>query len=304
MKAVRIHQFGSPDQLVVEELPLPAPGPGELLIKIAASGINPIDLKVRRGELAAMLADALPMGLGWDVAGTVASLGAGVTGFREGDAVFAKLDMLQAGAHAEAVAVPAIQVVPKPRSLSFEAAAVVPATALAAWFARDAVRLEAGERVLVQGAGGAVGHWLLQFLKPLGLQVVATASAGDLDRVRSLGGGQAFDYRRTDLAAAVGQVDAVIDLVGGEAQARAWDVLAPQGRLVTLVPPDAVPEGREPRFLMTPSDGPTLARIGAMIDDGSLVPLPVAAVRPLTEIASVHAEIEAGTLKGKVALVP
>jgi NADPH:quinone reductase-like Zn-dependent oxidoreductase len=304
MKAARIHGFGGSDQVVLDELPLPAPGAGELLIKIVASGVNPIDLKVRRGELAAMLSGALPMTLGWELAGTVAKVGSGVTGFREGDAVFAKLDLMQAGAHAEAVLVPAAQTAPKPQRLSFEAAAVVPATAIAAEAVIDAALVKAGERVLVQGAGGAVGHWLLQLLKPLGAEILATASARDLDRVRQLGADQALDYRRTDLASAIGRVDVVIDLVGGEVQARAWNLLGADGRFITLVPPDAVPEGRTPQFIFSASDGAVLARIGAMIEDGALAPLPVAAVRPLAEIGLVHEEVEAGRLKGKIALVP
>jgi NADPH:quinone reductase-like Zn-dependent oxidoreductase len=299
MKAVRIHAYGGPERLVVDELARPVPGAGELLVEAKASGVNPVDLKIRRGELADVL-PALPVTIGSELAGTVAAVGAGVEGFAIGDAVFAMQPVGSVGTHTAAVVLPAGQVAPKPPRLSFEEAAAVPVSALAAWTVREAGRPAAGERVLVLGAGGAVGHSLLQLLTETGAHVVATASAGDLDRVRRLGAAEAYDYRKPGEFASV---DLVIDLAGGDARRDAWRHLGPDGRMVSLVPPPAPgPDGRLAQLVFTPPDGALLARLGALIEAGTLAPLPVAAVRPLDEVAQVHAEIEAGRLRGKIVL--
>ena len=296
IKAARIHAFGGADNVIIEDVLMPTPGVDEIRVRVIASGVNPIEFKIRRGDMG----KALPITLGWDCAGVVSAVGAQVTRFKVGDAVFAYSDLMRDGTHAEAVAMRADIAALRPTSLSFEQAAAVPMTAQAAWTTLLTAKVQAGERVLIHGAGGGVGHWLVQLAKRAGAHVIATASGDDLARVRALGADQVVDYR-SERFEDVGQVDAVLDLVGGETQARSWSVLGPTGRLVSTVPGPVTTE-RKPSFVFTVPNGEVLGQIGALIDSGELKALAVDAILPLADIGRVHAMGDAGKLPGKVVL--
>ncbi len=305
MQAARLHDFGAPSAIRIENATEPTPAPGDALVRVLTSGINPIEWKIRSGAMGRALGRPLPVTLGWECAGVVEQVGAEVRGFAVGDPVFAYPEFGRDGSHAGKIAIAAVQLARKPESLSFAQAAAVPMTAQAAWTALEVAAAASGQRVLIHGAAGAVGHWLVQLAKAAGLRVVATASGDGLAAVRALGADETVDYKSTRFEEA-GSFDVVFDLVGGETQQRSWGVLAPGGVVVSTVsPPDAErgkQSGREGRFVFTPPRGAVLAEIGARLDAGALQPLAVAAIRPLADLVSIHTEGEAGRSGGKTVL--
>ena len=302
MRAIQISEFGGPDKLQLASAAEPSLRANDLLIRVIASGVNAIEWKIRTGAMARALARPLPATLGWECAGVVAAIGPQVTGFSVGDEVFAYPEFSRDGTHADYVCVDAGQAALKPRSLSFRAAAVVPMTAQAAWTALGAASLGKNERLLVHGAGGAVGHWLVQLAKARGCHVVGTASGAGVNAVRLLGADEVVDYRRQRFEAA-GPFEAVIDLVGGETQERSWSVLEIGGRLVsTVTAPAPEREGRKGTFVFTPPRGDILSSIAVMIDDHLLRPLPIGNAFPLADAAKAHALGESGQMVGKAVL--
>ncbi|WP_311136815.1 NADP-dependent oxidoreductase [Hymenobacter cellulosilyticus] len=213
MKAVRIHAFGGPEVLQLEEVARPVPAADEILIKVYASGVNPVDWGIREGGndvLRPYL--ALPMTLGWDAAGVVEAVGSEVTGFQVGDAVYGEPNFPGAGSYAEYCTSKATQFALKPKSLSFMAAAGVPLAGLTAWTALfEQGKLQPGQRVLVQGASGGVGGFAVQFAKAKGAYVIGTASAANLDYVKQLGADEVIDYRSQEVVALVQDVDVVLE---------------------------------------------------------------------------------------------
>lgn len=307
MKAARIQAFGPAETLSIIETGTPVlDRPGDVLVRVLASGVNAIEWKIRSGAMAQLLGRPLPATLGWEFAGVVAVVGSAARGLPVGAAVHGYPEFTRDGSHAEYVLVDAAQLAIKPASLSFEQAAAVPMTAQAAWSVLEAAGDVAGKRALIHGAGGAVGHWLVQLAKQRGARVTATASQCDAARVAGLGADRTLDYRAERFEDA-GPFDLVFDLVGGETQTRSWSVLSSAGLLVSTVqPPDeakARDAGAAGRFVFTAPRGSVLAEIDALIESGRLVPLDAAQCRPLEEIAQVHAEGEAGNSLGKTVLV-
>jgi len=300
MQAARIHAFGPPDVIRIEDINLPEFRDGDLLVRVFASGINPIEWKIRSGAMTQALQRPLPVTLGWECAGIVEAVGTGVTSFEVGDAVFAYPEFARGGTHAGYVAIAADQAAAKPAKLNFTAAAAVPMTAQAAWTAIEMAGLAAGQRVLIHGAAGAVGHWLVQLANSKGAAVVGTASGEGLQRIVALGVDAAVDYR-TDKFENHGIFDVIFDLVGGETQERSWAVLGEGGRLVSTVSPPAPERGdKNGSFVFTPPRGDVLAQIAAMIDTGALTSLPVDRCIGLADLPLVHADAERGALGGKV----
>jgi NADPH:quinone reductase-like Zn-dependent oxidoreductase len=303
MKAVRIHAFGGPDVQRLEDLPTPEPGPGQVLVQVEASSVNPVDYKIRNGGY--LPQDQLPVTLGRDVAGVVRRCGPGVETLHRGDAIYAMLPRDQ-GAFAEFVALPADLCARKPERLDFVRAAAVPLAALTAWQGLfDEGRLQAGQSVLIHGASGGVGHFAVQFAAARGATVAATCSAEDRDFVRALGATTVVDYKTEDFREMVRDVDLVFDLVGGETQARSWAVLAPGGTLVsTLGAPDptkAAAQGATGLGYMTEPNGAQLAEIAALIDAGRVTPH-VERVLPLDAAAEAERQLETEHVRGKLVL--
>jgi NADPH:quinone reductase-like Zn-dependent oxidoreductase len=303
MKAIRIHEFGGPEVLRAEDLPAPQPGPGELLIRVHAASVNPVDYKIRNGGY--LPADQLPLTLGRDVAGVVEAAGPGATAFEPGAEVYVMLAR-DKGGYAELVTSKAEDCAAKPRRLDFIQAAAVPLAALTAWQGLfDHGGLEAGQTVLIHGASGGVGHFAVQFAHVKGARVIATASGRDLDFLKSLGADVVVDYHNQKFEDAAHDVDLVYDLIGGDTQTRSWSVLKQGGAMISTVQePDkalaAEKQARSSRYMAQPN-GSQLAEIGRLIDGGKVSPT-IARTFPLDQAADAERELENEHVRGKIVL--
>lgn len=306
MKAWRVHHFGGPEVMVLEDVPMPAPGAGEVLVRIAAAGVGPWDGWIRAGRSA--LPQPLPLTLGSDLSGVVAAVGPDVAGFAPGDAVYGVTNPRFTGAYAEYAVASAAMLARKPRTLSDAAAASVPVVAVTAEQALfDQAGATAGRTVLIHGGAGSVGAYAVQLARHAGLRVIATAGAADLDRVRTLGADIAIDYGSQRFEDAARDVDAVIDLVGGAVQDRSFAVLRRGGALVSAVSePDqakARAAGVRAGFFLVAVTTAHLTRLAALIDSGGLT-TQVGAVLPFAEATVAHEMLEGARARpgGKVVL--
>ena len=301
MKAVRIHAYGGSEVLVYEDAPRPAAGADDLLVRVRAVSVNPVDWKIREGYLRQWMDMPMPRILGSDLAGDVVALGANVTGFQVGDAVFGMVDMSQ-GTNAEYVTVAHTQVAAKPRSLDYNAAATIPLCALTAWQALvEQGQLAAGQTVLIHGAAGAVGSFAVQIARLRGARVLGTASPTNAAFLRDLGADEVIDYHTTPFEEVARDVDLVLDSVGGDTQNRSWQVLKPGGLLITLLGLEpgaaeaAAARGVRGVMQATRPDATQLHEIADLIDAGRIRPathtvLPLAAARQAHDLSqSSHA---------------
>jgi NADPH2:quinone reductase len=263
MRAWRIHGYGGPEVVALEEAPLPRPAPGELLVRVRAASVNPIDWKMRRGLLAGVFPLAFPRTLGRDCAGKVEALGEGVTGFDPGTRVAGVADPRTEGTHAEFALLPAIQAAPVPAGLDDAAAASLCVAGLSAYVALvEVAQVEPGQRVLVHSGAGGVGSLAIQIAAHLGAEVFATAGAASREYCLGLGAARVIDYRNEDFVAAAAPCDAVLDTIGGETHLRSARALRPGGLLVALhaAPIPAAPR-REDVRVVTAQVQPTRARL-------------------------------------------
>jgi NADPH:quinone reductase-like Zn-dependent oxidoreductase len=306
MKAVCIHEYGGPDVLRLEDAPIPVPAAGEVLIRVHAAGINPVDWKIREGRLQGRVEHRLPLILGWDVAGVIEALGPGVTQFKIGDAVYARPDIARDGGYAEYIAVRASEVALKPKSLDFIHAAAVPLAGLTAWQALfDAAKLAAGQRILIHAGAGGVGSFAVQFAHWKGARVIATASARNADLVRSLGADEVIDYTETRFEDEVQDLDVVFDTVGEEVQQRSWNALKKGGILVSIlalsVPDDAAARNLRSAYVFVQPNAGQLGQIAELIDGGHVKPV-VETVLPLSEVRQAHILSQSHHARGKIVL--
>ena len=235
MKAIRIRRFGGPDVMELENLPVPQPRDDELLLRVHAASVNPVDYKIRQGKFPPITREKLPITLGRDASGTVESCGSGVRTFRQGDALYV-LVSIDRGSYPEYVVVKATEAAAKPARLSHVEAAAVPLAALTAWQGLlDHGHLQAGQRVLIHGGAGGVGHFAIELAKAKGAMVPTTVAGRDLDFARTLGADQATDYEAQRFEEIARDIDLVFDLVAGETQERSWSVLKPGGILVSAL---------------------------------------------------------------------
>lgn len=306
MLAVRIHQYGKRDALSLDDIPVPDIAPDEILVKVVAASVNPVDWKVREGYLAQMIPHSLPLTLGWDVSGVVVAVGGEVGNWREGDAVFARPDLARNGTYAEFVAIRAKECARKPATISHVEAASLPLAGITAWESMvDTAAVQAGQRVLVHAGSGGVGSLAIQLLKDLGATVIATTSERNRALVESLGADQVIDYRTARFTDVVDPVDAVFDTLGGQVQEDSWQVLRPGGIQVSIIsPPDAdkaAARGLRQGFVFIGPNAPVLTRLAAMVDSGRLRPV-IGAEFSLRDIAAAHALSESGRAVGKIVL--
>jgi NADPH:quinone reductase-like Zn-dependent oxidoreductase len=306
MNAVVIHRFGGPEELVAATLERPEPGPGEVLVQVAATALNPVDFKTRSGSgVARRLHDPFPLVLGWDAAGTVAALGEGVSDFAVGDEVYGLIRFPEVGAtYAEYLTAPATDLAPKPRTLDAAHAAAVPLAALTAAQALfDVAHLRAGQRLLVTAGAGGVGHLAVQLAAHAGAHVTATGSARNEDFVRGLGASDYKDYAAGGFDADGEVYDVILDLVQSRATvAQSYAAIRPGGLVVQIPsPPRDVPDGvRVANHLVHP-DGARLRELAALIDAGHLQ-VEVEDVLPLAQAAQAHRRLETGRTRGKLVL--
>ncbi len=306
MKAVRIHTYGGRDILAYEAAPRPVLNEGDVLIRVHAASVNPVDWAIRAGYMVQWFNHKLPLVLGLDASGVIEEIGSGANGFAPGDAVIARSDVARDGTYAEYVAVPASQVVRKPRSLDHLHSAAIPHAALTAWQSLfGAAGLTAGQTVLVHAAAGGVGSFAVQFAKHHGARVIGTASTRNQDFLRQLGVDQAIDYTSARFEDVVHDVDVVLDNVGGETLLRSWQVLRPGGVLVSIVEPSvaekAAPYGVRGVFPYVTADAGILNQIVSLVDAGQVKPA-VSSVFPLGDIQQAHALSESYHARGKIAL--
>jgi NADPH:quinone reductase-like Zn-dependent oxidoreductase len=305
MRAYRVRRFGGPEVLEREPVPVPQPGRDEVLVKVRAASVNPVDIKTREGRYPLIREDALPFTPGRDFAGVVARVGEGVSGWKPGQEVYAFVGQGQ-GAFADYVLVKQSALARKPNTLDFPLACAVPLAALTAWQGLyEHGMLEADERVLIHAGSGGVGHFAVQFARLTSAKVFATASGDGVEFVRSLGVEHVIDYKTQKFEDAVCDVDLVYDLVGGQTQERSWNVMRKGGRLVsTLNEPSQVRAGERGaealRYTAHP-DGKTLARIGELIDDGA-VRVVVSAKYPFDELSAALAHLQRGHIHGKIVI--
>jgi len=311
MKAIRYHRYGSSDVLQYADVQRPTPGPGQVLVKVAATSFNPVDAGIRGGYLSDAFAITFPHVPGIDVAGTIAELGDGVTGWNVGDAVVGLLPMDADGAAADYVLAPAEVLAGAPRSVALADSAALPTVGLTAWQALfEVAELKAGQTILINGAGGAVGGYAVQLAKRAGATVTATANARSAERLRGYGADQIIDYidYTSEPIAVAGQpFDLVLNLVGTspEETAALVGVVADGGLHVGTLTSGT--EDRERRVraqrIFVRSDAGQLAGLVNRVDAGQLR-IDVADRRPLTEAAAVHDDADAGRLPGKTILFP
>ncbi len=274
MKAVIVRQWGGLDSAVIEEVERPAPGPGEILVCVKATSINPIDWKIREGFLQDYV--SLPLTLGSDIAGDIEAVGEGVEGWEVGTPVYG-MKGLRGGAFAGYTTVHPNEIARKPDTLSYAEAATVPHAAVSAWHALfGEADLQPGQQVLIHAAAGGVGHFAVQLAKMKGAYVIATASARNEAFLRSFGVDQFIDYTTTKFEDAVSDVDVVLDTVGFDVAERSLDVLKPGGVIVGIVtpPPFEAAALREikAKFFGSQPDSQTLTQIARLIDAGSIRP--------------------------------
>jgi NADPH:quinone reductase-like Zn-dependent oxidoreductase len=304
MKAARIHKYGAAP--VMDEVPVPDAGPDEVLVRIKAASLNPLDNKLQSGAMHGFFLLAFPYVIGTDLAGTVERAGSDVTRWQAGDKVVARLDPTKGGALAEFAVLPASYLAAAPATVPLEETAGIPTAASTAWQALfEVAGLKSGQTILVHAGAGGVGSFAIQLAHATGARVIATASGAGLEIARRLGADQVIDYKAEDFAAKVSGLDVVLDTIGGETQVRSFGILKAGGALVTTVsPPDealAKAHGVTATFVFHQSDASRLEKIVDRLDAGALKVL-VDRTVPLADFADAFAYQASGRARGKIIL--
>ncbi|KWV59719.1 quinone oxidoreductase [Rhizobium altiplani] len=303
----RIHEFGPPDVMRLEEIEVSTPETDEVIVRVHAAGVGPWDGWIRSGNSA--LPQPLPLILGSDISGVIVAVGRGVDHLQIGDQVYGVTNKRFCGGYAQHAVAKASMLGKKPPSIDHVAAASLPVIAVTAWQALfDQAGLVQGQTVLIHGAAGNVGAFAVQFAKHAGLNSICTASSEDIERVRSLGAGRVIDYKATRFEDEVHDVDAVMDFVGGESQTRSFNVLKRGGTLISAVskPDQALAErhGVTARFFLVDVSTESLRRISTLLDENALE-ANVGVKIPFEQARDAHLMLE-GQLprpKGKIVLV-
>jgi NADPH:quinone reductase-like Zn-dependent oxidoreductase len=306
-RAVRLSWFGGSDALMIDPSEIPQPQDDEVLVRVVAASLNPVDYKTRDGKFPAIQEDDLPIILGRDLAGTIEAVGTRAHYMlSKGEPVFAFIGQ-DRGAQSDYVIVKAVELVAAPRSIDLVHAAAVPLAAITAWQGLfDHGGLAAGERVLIHGGAGGVGHLAIQLAKAKGATVLATCSGDDLEFVRELGADTAIDYKKERFEDVAQDIDVVFDLIGGETQDRSWAVLREGGAMVSTL---AEPDGRKAaehkaraavRYMAQPN-AVQLGEVADLIDAGR-VKVVVSETFPLDQVRAAYERLERGKVRGKIVL--
>jgi NADPH:quinone reductase-like Zn-dependent oxidoreductase len=303
MKAVRIHKFGGPDVLQFDEVPRPEPGARQVLVRIHAAGVNPVDWKIREGKLGKI---PLPSIMGSDFSGEIEALGPDVEDFRVGEMVFGSVAD-ESGSYAQYALAPVSHIVEKPKSIDHVQAAAMPVPAMTAWQALfDTANLTAGQKVLIHAAAGGVGSFAVQLAKWKGAYVIGTASGQNAALVRSFGADEFIDYRATRFEEVVSEADVVFDTVGGDTQERSWKVLKRGGVLVSIVQPPSEPSAKahNVRGIFMREDATRneeLTQISKLVANGQLK-VNVETILPLSDARKAQELSQTGHARGKIVL--
>jgi NADPH:quinone reductase-like Zn-dependent oxidoreductase len=305
MKAIRAHEFGEPDVLQMDNIPVPTPANDELLIKVYATSVNPVDWKILSGKYQKFPVN-LPLTPGWDVSGVVEKVGADVRNFKPGDEVYSRPDPTKNGAFAEYIVVKADIVALKPKKIDHVRAAAIPLAGLTAWQGLFKYgQLQKGQKVLIHAASGGVGTFAVQFAKWKGAYVIGTASDKNIDFVKELGADEVIDYKKEKFEGKLSNLDLVFDTMGGDTQKRSVKVLKNGGRLITTVKPESEEEAKAKKIHLEgytaqsyPED---LAQIAGLVDEGKVKPV-IADIMPLEKAAEAEKLSKEGHIRGKLVL--
>ena len=307
MKAVIIHAYGGPEVLKLEDVPRPEPKEDEILIHVVAASINPVDVAIRKGDLAELIGNKVPLIPGMDAAGLVEKTGAKITKFKVGDPVYAFFTLDGEGGYAEFAAAKESEAAPKPKTVTCVQAAALPAAASTAWQVLvDTAKVSAGQTVLIHGGSGGVGHFAIQIAKARGAKVIATASTANQDFLKQMGADQAIDYTKTKFEDVAKDVDVVLDMVGGDTLKRSYGVVKKGGIVVSIVdePDQAALDAHGIRgvtFRSTPKAS-VLEDLRRLIDAKKITPV-VSQVLPLSEAAKAQEQIATRHTRGKIVLL-
>ena len=306
MKAVIIHVYGGLDVLKLEELPRPEPKEDEVLIRVIAASINPVDVAIRQGYLARIIGDKLPLIPGMDAAGVIEKAGAKMGKFKAGDPVYAFFTLASEGGYAEFALAKEDEVAPKPKALTYAQAAAVPAAGSTAWKALvETANLGAGQTVLIHGGSGGVGHFAIQIAKARGARVIATASTANQDFLKQMGADVAIDYTKSKFEDIAKDVDVVLDAVGEDTLKRSYGVVKKGGIIVSIVDdPDKAAldaHGIRGESIRTDPKASTLEELTRLIDAKKVTPV-VSQVFPLSEVVKAHEQIATRHTRGKIVL--
>jgi NADPH:quinone reductase-like Zn-dependent oxidoreductase len=306
MKAIVIHEYGGPEILKYEDVPRPKPKDDQLLIRVVAAGVNPVDGMIRSGLFDKDRSRAFPIILGGDVAGVVEKIGSKVTKFKAGDPVFAYVSLDNSGGYAQYALVKEGEAAPKPKSLTYVEAAAVPIVALTAWQALiDGAKLRAGQTILIHGGSGGVGSFAVQIAKARGAKVIATASTANQDLLKELGADISIDYTKHKFEDLAKDVDVVLDSIGKDTLARSYGVVKKGGFIVSLVARPNQAEldthGIRGAALSVEPSSDELAEIGRLIDEKK-IRVVVSQTFPLSEAIKAQEQVATGHTRGKIVL--
>lgn len=307
MKAMVLNRYGAPGVLHWSEVPPRPVGLDDVMVRVYATSVNPIDWKVRKGLLQDRLPLSFPAIIGWDAAGVIEEVGSNVSKFRVGDKVFTRPAIDRAGTYAEFVVVNEGLIAKKPDNLSFLEAAGVPLAGLTAWEALvEIAGIKAGQRILIHGGAGGVGSYAIQLAKAKGAEVVTTSSPVHQEYVTDLGADVIVDYRSEAFDEVLKDVDIVFDTVGGDVQTRSYRVLKPEGVLVSIVqdPDQELARAYRVRaqwFFLEP-DGKKLEALAQLFEEGHMRPV-IGTAFPLSDVVKAHEFSETGHVQGKIGLI-
>ena len=306
MKAIIAHQYGGPEVLKLEDVPVPTPKEDEMLVKVFAAGVNSFDGTLRAGRYAKPNGTQLPWHPGYDIAGVVEKIGGKVTKFKAGDAVYAFIPFLKGGGYAEYALARESDTALKPATINFVEAAGAPSVALTAWQAIvDKAKVQSGQTVLIHGASGGVGLFAIPIAKIRGAKVLATASTANQDFLKQLGADVAIDYKTQKFEDIAKDVDVVIDGVGGETLKRSYPIVKKGGIIVSLS--DNVDQAQLDKYgirgtsIVVQTSGDELGQIGKLIDEKK-IKIVVSETFPLAEAGKAQAKAETGHARGKIVL--
>jgi len=306
MKAIVIHQYGGPDVLKYEDVPRPEPKDDQLLVRVIAAGVNPVDGMIRSGMFAKGGNGAFSTILGGDIAGIIEKIGSKITKFKAGDPVFAYVSLDNNGGYAQYALTTEHETAPKPKSLTYVQAAAVPIVALTAWQALvDTAKLSAGQTVLIHGGSGGVGSFAIQIAKSRGAKVIATASTANQDLLKELGADVAIDYTKQKFEDIAKDVDVVLDSIGKDTLARSYGVVKKGGIIVSLVArldqSELEKRGIRGTALSVEPQSEELAKIGELIDEKRIKVI-VSQTFPLSEAMKAQEQVATGHTRGKIVL--
>jgi NADPH:quinone reductase-like Zn-dependent oxidoreductase len=311
MKAIVIDRYGSPEVLQEREVEKPSPQGDRVLVKVQASSVNPVDWKIRQGDLQLLSGFRFPLSLGCDFAGVVEAVGSEVSQFHIGDEVYSFTNPIGGGAYAEYVTVPAASLALKPHNMTFEEAAAVPVAGLTALQGLvDEGQLRPGQKVLINGASGGVGTFAVQIAKAMSAEVTGVCSSRNVELVKSLGADRVIDYTQQDFTQDTVRYDVIFDAVAKRSFSACQNVLQPQGIYVSTLPAldnlgamvqSLIFPGKKAKFILVKPIPRDFNALRELIEAGKVCSI-IDRTFPLSEIAAAHTYSETGRTVGKISI--